>query len=110
MRPRKLRRLLALAAFGAVLAGTGAGWGIAKADPLTDVYAARNAERVCATLDEVPSVAGVEGIVVAIMDETGWEGGPAGEVIAISIFAKCPEYVGVLDAFIAKWLPKSVVA
>lgn len=34
MRPRKVRRLLALAAFGAILAGTGIGWaGQAQAAP-----------------------------------------------------------------------------
>jgi hypothetical protein len=35
VRPRRLRRFLALGAFGAILAGTGIGWGIgeAKADP-----------------------------------------------------------------------------
>lgn len=40
MRPRRVRRLLALAAFGAVAAGATIGTGIAKADPALDYLTA----------------------------------------------------------------------
>jgi hypothetical protein len=42
MRPRRVRRILALAAFGAITAGATIGTGVAKADDLTFIQALNN--------------------------------------------------------------------
>lgn len=101
IRPRRLRRLLALTAFGAILSGTGLGWATdARADAGTD-YAALNAGRICATLDQFPSITGVAGIGKAIVDEGYLSYYEAGRAIGVSVAVVCPWHQPVLDRFIA---------
>ena len=92
IRPRRLRRLLALMAFGAILAGTGIGWAV-------DAHAAPN---VCGSLYVSPTVGTVENLGVAYMAE-GWTPEQAGELIATIVYTNCPEYAPVLDRFIAAY-------
>jgi hypothetical protein len=91
MRPRRLRRLYALAGFGAILAGAVLGTGIAKADT-----------NVCASLAVSPTVGTVEQLVMSFMAE-GLTAGDSGEVIAITVLARCPEYRPVLERFISAY-------
>lgn len=57
---------------------------------------------VCSFLDEYPSVAGVEELVLAAVDE-GMDAGRAGEVIADAVMEGCPEHMDILGMFIQKW-------
>ena len=106
MRRRDVTRLLlASIATGAVLA---ASTGTARADVVDD-YTVVNAPVVCSVLDDHPSVAGVEGVVLAIIDD-GLSPESAGEVLARSIIGWCPEHGREMNAWIAKWRARSVVA
>ncbi|MDN4521399.1 DUF732 domain-containing protein [Mycolicibacterium austroafricanum] len=109
MRPRHARavnRALVLITLGWAAA---AGMATARAD-LVDTYVMTNASAVCATLDSYPSVAGIEGIGQAIMDD-GLTPQAAGEVVTRAIVGWCPEHLPELNAFIAKWTTAgSVVA
>lgn len=98
MRPRRLRRLLALVGCGAILAGTGTG--IARAD-IVDDYVADYAHIVCEVLDEYPTLPGLEGILLAVMDD-GLTPEAAGQAVARSVIGLCPEYLRLLERFVAK--------
>lgn len=100
MRPRTLRRRLALAAFGAILAGATLGTGIAKADPIAN-YAAINAGPICSVLDQFPTIAGVTGIIQRVIEDSGFSPYDAGSVIATAVIAHCPEHLPVLKRFVA---------
>lgn len=101
MRPRRTRiinRALVLAALGWLLI---AGATTARAD-IVDQYTADYGWAVCETLTAFPTVAGIEGIGEAIVED-GLSAESAGAVIANSVMLYCPEHLGALQAFIAKW-------
>jgi hypothetical protein len=106
MRPRQTRRLLALMAFGAILAGTGVGWGVseAHADAGTD-YAADHAATICSVLDQYPTIGGIAGIGQAIVEEGELSFREAGEAIGVSVAVVCPWHQPIVDAFIARYAP-----
>lgn len=83
--------------------------GLARADtdvsPRAVAYANTFHAAVCSTLDDYPSVAGVEGVVLAVMDQ-GLTPGEAGQVAALSVLGWCPEHTAVLKAFAGKWAPQ----
>ena len=87
----------------------------AKADPSSELepeviaYTARNAGIVCSVLADHPSVAGLEGIMLAIEDN-GLTPRQAGQVAALSVYEACPRYAYILDAFVAVYGPKGAVA
>jgi hypothetical protein len=91
MRPRTLRRRLALAFFGAILAGCVLGTGIARADV-----------NVCAALDESPTIRTVEQLVTAYVID-GWSTHESGTIIARTVLGICPEHVVVLECFVASY-------
>ncbi len=109
MRPRHARRLnrclLVLVALGWLAT---AGIATARAD-LVDDYTVAHAPAVCATLDAYPSVDGIEGVGMAIVDD-GLAPAAAGQVITRAIVGWCPEHLPELEAFIAKWTPAQVIA
>ena len=84
-----------------VVTGATVGIAAAHADPVGD-YVAANGQAVCQTLDKYPSVEGIEGIGLAIMDE-GITPFDAGQIIARSVGAFCPQHVPEVQAFIAKY-------
>ncbi|MEH3142482.1 MAG: DUF732 domain-containing protein [Mycobacterium kyogaense] len=99
MRRRDVSRLLlACVATGGVLVGS---TGVARADWLDD-YVVENAAIVCSVLDSYPSVGGVEGVVLGLMDD-GLAPASAGEVLARSVIGWCPEHSAEMNAWIAKW-------
>tara|TARA_Y100001973_G_C5152300_1_gene308791 strand:- start:782 stop:1111 length:330 start_codon:yes stop_codon:yes gene_type:complete len=101
-RPRTVRRWLAAAGLsGLAAAGCIAAAGPARADVVDD-YTAQNAHTVCAVLDRHPHVAGVEGIVLAIVQD-GLTPYSAGQVVGYSVWSWCPEHSDLVDAFVAKW-------
>lgn len=107
IRPRRLRRLLALTAFGAILSATGIGWATdARADVGTD-YAADNAVAICKTLDAYPSIGGIMGIGQAIVNEGYLSFFDAGRAIGVSIAVVCPWHQPLMDRFIATYAPQS---
>ncbi len=73
----------------------------AKADVPENVID-KLAPAVCSTLSDYPSTDGVAGIGLALADE-GWTGHEAGEIIARSVMAECPQYVPILRAFVARY-------
>jgi hypothetical protein len=83
-----LRRRLVLAWFGAVLAGATIGTGVAKAAP-----------DVCATLQTSPTVGAVEQLVAGFMAD-GFTPNDAGEILAVTVLNRCPQYAPVLERFI----------
>lgn len=111
MRPRTLRRRLALAGFGAILAGATLGTGIAQAEPV-DNYAAINAGPICSTLDDYPTIAGVTGLLQGVMADSGFGPYDAGRTIATAVVGWCPRNLPVLQRFVAVYAPnaRTVVA
>lgn len=101
MRPANLRRLLVLAGLGGMVAAATITAGVAKADVVTD-YVAANARIVCLVLDEYPTVEGIQGVGEAIVED-GLSPRAAGEVIARSVIALCPEHLPELHLFVARW-------
>lgn len=73
----------------------------ARADVVTD-YVAANARIVCLVLDEYPTVEGIQGVGEAIVED-GLSPRAAGEVIARSVIALCPEHLPELNLFVARW-------
>ena len=102
MRPNKLRRTLALAGCGAIIAGATLGTDIAKADAVDD-YVAIYGPNVCEVLAEYPSVAGLEGVALYLMGDGGFSARESGEIAARSIIGYCPEYTPIMQGFINKW-------
>jgi hypothetical protein len=88
-KPSQFRRLAALAALGAILAGAVLGTGVAKASPID----------VCASLAASPTVGTVEQLVIGYVNE-GLTPGDAGSLIAVNVLGQCPVYVPVLQRFI----------
>lgn len=88
-KPSQFRRLAALAAFGAILAGSIIATPVAKASPID----------VCASLAASPTVGTVEQLVIGYVNE-GLTPGDAGSLIAVNVLGQCPAYVPVLQRFI----------
>ena len=96
---------LVVVEFIAIVAVLTAGAYPAKADPVSRTaanYASLHAGSVCNIIALDPSVATVETLVVVAVKD-GLTGFQAGEAIGLSVYAVCPEYGYVLDAYIAKW-------
>lgn len=108
MRPRTLRRWLITVGLGGMIAAGSLTTTVARAD-LVDDYTVAHAPAVCATLDAYPSVDGIEGVGMAIVDD-GLAPAAAGQVITRAIFGWAPEHLPELEAFIAKWTPAQVIA
>jgi hypothetical protein len=72
----------------------------AHASPVED-YAAINAGRVCATLDDFPSVAGVTGVVQGVMEDGGFTPYDAGRIVGMAVMGWCPEHLPELRRFVA---------
>jgi hypothetical protein len=89
-----LRRLYALAGFGAILAGAVLGTGVAKADT-----------NVCASLAVSPTVGTVEQLVANLVVVDGYTGYQAGEIIGATVLAACPQYTPVLQRFVNAYAP-----
>lgn len=106
MRPRRLRRLLALMASGAVFAGTGLGFA-AKADAQDPVYqyAQVVAPAVCTVLDDFPVFNGINGVADGIVADTGWGYREAGQVIGWAVANVCPEHQPLLLRYIRTYEP-----
>lgn len=85
----------------------------AKADDTDDAaavaYAAEYGPAVCSVLADHPSVAGLEGILLAI-EEDGLTPVQAGAAAAVSVYEVCPRYGYILDRFVAIFGPKDAVA
>ena len=104
MRPRRARawdRFIVSTAVGALAAAAVLFASEAKADVVTD-YVASNARIVCLVLDEYPTVEGIQGVGEAIVED-GLSPRAAGEVIARSVIALCPEHLRELHLFVARW-------
>lgn len=109
MRPRVLRRRLALAFFGCLLAGSMVGFAArANAEPYED-YAAINAGPICATLDSYPTVGGVVGVVQGVIEDSGLSPYDAGRAIGVAVSVWCPRNLPVLQRFIAVYGPQAQV-
>lgn len=77
----------------------------AGADPITDRaldYTDDHAAAVCLTLDRYPTIAGIQGIGLAIVKD-GLTYREAGQVIGMSVLQVCPSHTPELNAFIAMY-------
>lgn len=99
MRPNRLRRLLILAAFGAIAAGSGIGTGIAKATP-EDTTA--KAVAICDILDNLPYLTTVDFIGSALVAD-GMTYDAAGDLIRGSVAVFCPWNQRVMDHYTAMY-------
>lgn len=100
-RARRWNRSLAATTTAALAAAAVLFASEAKADVVTD-YVAANARIVCLVLDEYPTVEGIQGVGEAIVED-GLSPTAAGEVIARSVIALCPEHLPELHLFVARW-------
>lgn len=102
MRPNRLRRLLILAAFGAIAAGSGLGTGIARATPdaAIDRYTALEWHVVCDALTENPSLTTVTALFRAIISDTDFTVEETAKVVVQSVQVFCPENTHVLQRFV----------
>jgi len=73
----------------------------ASADPVLD-YADLAEGAICRTLSEFPTIYGVRGILEAIGDE-GFTPYQAGEVVATAVIDACPQFIPVLERFVAMY-------
>lgn len=98
VRPRKLRRILIAAGVGGAVSLIGCGWAVgpARADTVADNYTVANAWRVCATLDDFPSPAGVFGVMGAIQNE-GLTVDQSAAVMWESALGWCPRHLDLLN-------------
>lgn len=71
----------------------------AKADPAADAYADKYGLVVCNVLDKYPTFAGITGIAQGIHND-GLSYYQAGNVIGESVSNLCPQYVGLLKAYV----------
>lgn len=70
----------------------------AKADPISQ------GERVvCVLLDQNPTFAGIVQTAIVIEAKTGVDDRTAGQMIAQSVYAQCPEHLPLLKAFVQKY-------
>jgi len=70
----------------------------AKADPISQ------GERVvCVLLDQNPTFAGIVQTAIVIEAKTGVDDRTAGQMIAQSVYAQCPEYIPLITAFANKY-------
>jgi hypothetical protein len=76
----------------------------AHADPVENYVVATGTD-VCETLDNFPSFDGIDGIALAIVKDTGWTFGQAGEVIRLSIAADCIRHTPLWNRFVATYGP-----
>jgi len=74
----------------------------AEPDPSVEVleYAAKAEGAVCRTISKYPTIFGVRGILDAIEDE-GFTPYEAGEIVALAVTDSCPQFVPVLEKFVA---------
>ena len=74
----------------------------AEPDPSIEVleYAARAEGAVCSTISKYPTIFGVRGILEAIED-VGFTPYEAGEIVALAVTDSCPQFVPVLEKFVA---------
>ena len=101
LRPRTLRRAVALAVAAAVLVVAALAIFAPKAhaapDDLTYVYTFMWADAVCMTLDVYPTGAGVAGVIEGIHDD-GLTYYQAGQVIDLSVANICPRHTDLVSA------------
>lgn len=102
VRPRTLRRRLALAAFG-VLIAAGCLVSQAKADPAyteaEQAYVAMwGPVAICPILTKYPSLGGLTGVIQGV-EADGWEGYDAGQIVGAAIRTYCPRYIPLATAW-----------
>lgn len=98
------RAFLLLALFGWLTAAALFTAGVAKADPITD-YATTNADAVCSTLHDYPTVDGVTGILAAVIEHSGFSPYQAGRTVAMAVTLECPQYIPILQKFVDRYAP-----
>ena len=102
--------MIFMAVFGCAVLLLSVGNAKADTDHTVYAYASTYGSAVCGTLDKYPgSLNAVLGIAAAIVDD-GLTAFQAGEVIQISVNELCPEHLGTLQRFVAKYGSSSAAA
>jgi hypothetical protein len=70
----------------------------AHADPASDAYAEKYAGAVCATLDDYPTYAGIQGVVIGIHND-GLSWYQSGEVLGTAVFNVCPRHADLVKSW-----------
>jgi hypothetical protein len=70
----------------------------ADVDRVVVAYAAQFGGAVCTTLDEYPTIDGVYGIGLSIMED-GLTAYQAGQVIGLSVLEVCPRHIALMQNF-----------
>lgn len=78
----------------------------AKANPGIDPdvvdYAVAHADAVCTVLDRYPTLDGVGGVGMGIIN-AGWTANEAGQIMYLSVYDMCPEYLPLLKRFATRY-------
>lgn len=93
----------------AVIIGASVGFAArANAEPVAD-YTALNAGRVCATLDEHPTISAVVPLLQAVIGDSGFTVEQAAEVVVDSVVEVCPWHMPLLRRFVEANKPAAPV-
>lgn len=71
-------------------------------------YAGVVAPAVCSTLDDYPTIPGLLGVLNGIAHDSGFSAYDAGRVVGMSVYGSCPRHAGLVERFVAIYLPQSV--
>lgn len=78
----------------------------AKASPGIDPdvvdYAVAHADAVCTVLDRYPTLDGVGGVGMGIIN-AGWTANEAGQIMYLAVYDMCPEYLPLLKRFATRY-------
>jgi hypothetical protein len=92
--------LIGIAVFGNTTAHADPG-----ISPNVAIYAAKSGTAVCDTLDDYPTILGVAGVSEGIMQDGGFTGYQAGQIVAIAVESNCPRFLPLLREFVNAVIP-----
>jgi hypothetical protein len=100
-----LRAAVAVAATGAVLLSCSAPADADPIEPYVVNYAQTTAQAICATLDDYPSLPGIDGVLQGIQDDSGFTGRQAAQVLVLAVDNRCPRHLPLLRRYVATYAP-----
>lgn len=70
-------------------------------------YALDAAPAMCSTLDDYPSIPGVQGVLKGIENDSGFNAYQAGQALVIGVESNCPRHMGLLTRFADMYAPQT---
>jgi uncharacterized protein DUF732 len=75
-------------------------------EPRVTAYAATYAQPICAALDNHPSIAGLQGVALGVMQDGGFTGYQSGQIVALAVHTQCPQHIPLLTQFAYTYTPE----